>query len=96
MPINRRKKTREHDVTGRYLAGDFDEDNADKQQRFSNRSKNATQDKIEKTTAARRPPMSPTPPALNRFPSARSFKSIRSSVKSNTKGPSGSASRARR
>ncbi len=53
MAINRRKKTREHDVTGRYLAGDFDEDNADKQQRFSNRSKNATQDKIEKTTAMR-------------------------------------------
>ena len=53
MPPRRRKSTREHDVTGRDLAGDFDEDNADKQQRFSNRSKNATQDKIEKTTAMR-------------------------------------------
>src|SRR5207245_4949390 len=36
-----------------YLAGDFDEDHADKQQRFSSRSKNAQQEKIEKTTAMR-------------------------------------------
>ena len=53
MPARKRKSTREHDVTGRYLAGDFDEDHADKSQRFSNRNKNAQQDKMEKTTAMR-------------------------------------------
>ena len=53
MSARRRKSSREQDVTGRYLAGDFDEDHADKKQRFSDRSKNATQDKIEKTTAMR-------------------------------------------
>ena len=49
----RRKKTREQDITGRFLAGDFDEDHADKQQRFSARSKGAEQDKILKTAAMR-------------------------------------------
>src|SRR6187401_1656837 len=52
MP-KRRKKTREHDVTERYLAGDFDEDAVDSKERFSDRSKNAQQDKIAKTTAMR-------------------------------------------
>ena len=49
----RRKKTREQDITGRFLAGDFDEDHADKQQRFSARSKGAQQDKILRTAALR-------------------------------------------
>lgn len=53
MAIRRRKSSREQDVTGRYLAGDFDEDHADKKQRFTDRSKNAQQNKMEKTTAMR-------------------------------------------
>ena len=53
MSARRRKKTREQDVTGRYLAGDMDEDAVDHEQRFSQRSKNAQQDKILRTAAMR-------------------------------------------
>ena len=49
----RRKKTREQDITGRFLAGDFDEDHADTQQRFGARSKGAQQGKILRTAALR-------------------------------------------
>lgn len=49
----RRKKTREQDITGRFHAGDFDEDHADTQQRFSARSKGAQQGKILRTAALR-------------------------------------------
>jgi ribosome biogenesis GTPase len=52
MP-KRRKKDREQDVTGRYLAGDFDDDAVEVEQRFSARSKNAQQDKIVRTAALR-------------------------------------------
>ena len=52
MP-KRRKQSREHDVTERYLAGDYDEDAVDSKERFSDRSKNAQQDKMAKTTAMR-------------------------------------------
>jgi len=53
MSARRRKKTREQDVTGRYLAGDMDEDAVEHAQRFSDRNKNAQQDKILKTAAKR-------------------------------------------
>src|SRR5688500_17746357 len=53
MSARRRKKTREQDVTGRYLAGDMDEDAVEHEQRFSDRNKNAQQDKILKTAAKR-------------------------------------------
>jgi ribosome biogenesis GTPase len=53
MSARRRKKTREQDVTGRYLAGDFDEDAVEAAQRFSRRSKNAERDKILRTAAMR-------------------------------------------
>jgi ribosome biogenesis GTPase len=50
----RRKNTRGHDVTERYLAGDdLDGDALEQGQRFSNRSKNAEQEKILKTAALR-------------------------------------------
>jgi ribosome biogenesis GTPase len=57
MP-GRRKKPRENDLAERYRAGDFDkqemyEEDEDQSQRFSNRNKNAEQDKIEKTGALR-------------------------------------------
>jgi ribosome biogenesis GTPase len=52
MP-KRRKQDREQDVTERYLAGDFDDDAVDSGERFSNRSKNAQQDKMERTAALR-------------------------------------------
>src|SRR5918993_4039855 len=53
MSARRRKKTREQDVTGRYLAGDMDEDAVEHEQRFSDRNKNAQQEKILKTAAKR-------------------------------------------
>jgi ribosome biogenesis GTPase len=50
----RRKKPRENDLAERYRRGDFDksemfEEDEDQSERFSNRNKNAQQDKIEKT-----------------------------------------------
>jgi ribosome biogenesis GTPase len=53
MSARRRKKTREQDLTGRYLAGDLDEDQVDSSQRFSERSKNAQQEKILRTSLMR-------------------------------------------
>ena len=54
----RRKKPRENDLAERYRAGDFDkqemfEEDEDQSERFSNRNKNAQQDKIEKTAVLR-------------------------------------------
>ena len=49
----RKKKSREQDLTGQYLSGQFDEDDVDKGQRFSQRSKTAQQDKMMKTAAMR-------------------------------------------
>jgi ribosome biogenesis GTPase len=50
----RRKNAREHDVTERYLAGDdFDQDSVEQEQRFTNRSRNAEQEKILRTAAMR-------------------------------------------
>lgn len=53
MSARRRKKKREQDLTGRYLAGDLDEDQVDSSQRFSRRSKFAEQEKILRTAALR-------------------------------------------
>ncbi|MEA2734354.1 MAG: ribosome biosis GTPase / thiamine phosphate phosphatase [Humisphaera sp.] len=53
MSARRRKKAREQDVTERYLAGDMDEDAVEHEQRFSDRNKNAQQDKMIKTAAKR-------------------------------------------
>src|SRR5215217_3024250 len=53
MSARRRKKAREQDATRRYLAGDMDEDAVEHEQRFSDRNKNAQQDKILKTSAMR-------------------------------------------
>ena len=53
MSARRRKKDREQDVTERYLAGDFDDDAVESEERFSSRSKNAQQEKILRTAAMR-------------------------------------------
>src|ERR1044071_4659456 len=54
MSSRRRKKgPREKDLTSRYLSGGFDEDRVDQQQRFTDRSKNAEQNKILKTALMR-------------------------------------------
>src|SRR5689334_22813323 len=54
MSSRRRKKgPREKDLTGRYLSGGFDEDRVEQQQRFTDRSKNAEQNKILKTAMMR-------------------------------------------
>lgn len=45
----RRPKPTQHELTTRYNAGDLDEDNVDSSQRFTDRAKHATQNKIEKT-----------------------------------------------
>ena len=55
---SKRKKPRENDLAERYRAGDFEkhelyEEDEDQSQRFSNRNKNAEQDKIEKTAVLR-------------------------------------------
>jgi ribosome biogenesis GTPase len=48
-----RKPPREKDLTSRYLQGDSEADRLDSHQKFSQRSKNAQQDKIEKTALIR-------------------------------------------
>jgi ribosome biogenesis GTPase len=53
MSERRRKRSREQDVTARYLSGDFDEDRVEQGERFSERSKHATQRKLERTVAMR-------------------------------------------
>ncbi|HEY8668190.1 MAG TPA: ribosome small subunit-dependent GTPase A, partial [Tepidisphaeraceae bacterium] len=54
MSERRRKKgPREKDLTGRYFSGDMDEDRIDPGQRFSQRNKDAQQNKILRTTALR-------------------------------------------
>jgi len=54
----KRKQPRENDLAERYRAGDFDKDqlfeiDEDQTQKYSNRNKNAQQDKIEKTSLLR-------------------------------------------
>jgi ribosome biogenesis GTPase len=49
----RKKQSREQDLTGQFLSGQFDEDDVDKGQRFSNRSKTAQHDKMMRTAALR-------------------------------------------
>jgi ribosome biogenesis GTPase len=49
----RRKAPREKDLTSRYLSGGMDEDRVEKQERFTDRSKNAEQNKILKTAMMR-------------------------------------------
>src|SRR5205809_963370 len=51
MPPRRRKGPREKDLTSRYFSGHYDEDRAEQQERFSDRSKHAQQNKILKTAA---------------------------------------------
>jgi hypothetical protein len=53
MSQRRRKGPREKDLTSRYLSGGFDEDRIEQQQRFTDRSKHAEQNKILKTTLMR-------------------------------------------
>ena len=54
MSSRRRKKPRQNeDLAERYIQGDFEEENAEKEQRFTSRSKNAEQEKILKTAAMR-------------------------------------------
>jgi ribosome biogenesis GTPase / thiamine phosphate phosphatase len=53
MPSNRRKSTREKDLTSRFLDGEYDEDRLDKSQKFTDRNKHAQQNKIERTAQKR-------------------------------------------
>lgn len=53
MPGKPKKAQREKDLTGRYLSGRLDEDRVDKQERFSDRSAHAEQNRILKTSAMR-------------------------------------------
>src|SRR5688500_4613955 len=50
---HRKKGPREKDLTSRYMSGGMDEDRVDQQQRFTDRSKNAEQNKILKTALMR-------------------------------------------
>jgi ribosome biogenesis GTPase len=54
MSSRRRKKSpREKDLTSRYMSGGMDEDRVEQQERFTDRSKNAEQNKILKTAMMR-------------------------------------------
>src|SRR5690349_20831991 len=53
MPGKPRKSPREKDITSRYVSGHYDEDRAHKKHRFTDRSANAEQNKIEKTAQLR-------------------------------------------
>jgi ribosome biogenesis GTPase len=53
MSGNRKKGPREKDLTSRYLTGNLDEDRVDSQQRFSRRSADAQQRKMERTALLR-------------------------------------------
>src|SRR5690348_10155226 len=53
MSRKSRKAPREKDLTSRYLSGGMDEDRIEQSQRFSDRNKNAQQDKMEKTALLR-------------------------------------------
>jgi ribosome biogenesis GTPase len=53
MPGKRRKSTREKDLTSRFLDGDYDEDRLERGQKFTDRSKNAQQNKMERTAILR-------------------------------------------
>jgi len=48
-----RKSQREKDLTSRYFSGDFDEDRSEAKQRFTARSRDAQQNKIERTAVLR-------------------------------------------
>jgi ribosome biogenesis GTPase len=53
MSERRHKTRRQKDVTSSYLSGDLDEDRLESEQRFTQRSKGAQQDKMEKTALLR-------------------------------------------
>ncbi|MDP9175084.1 MAG: ribosome small subunit-dependent GTPase A [Planctomycetota bacterium] len=53
MNNQRKKPPREKDLTSRFFSGDLETDRVPKQQRFTNRSKNAQQEKIERTAVLR-------------------------------------------
>jgi len=53
MSERRHKTRRQKDVTSSFLSGDLDEDRMESQQRFSHRSRDAQQDKMEKTALLR-------------------------------------------
>src|SRR6185295_2502505 len=53
MTHRRRKSPREKDLTSRYMSGGLDVDRVDPKERFTDRSKNAEQNKILKTSAMR-------------------------------------------
>ncbi len=48
-----KRSPREKDLTSRYLSGSMDEDRVEQQQRFTDRNKQAQQNRIEKTTQQR-------------------------------------------
>jgi ribosome biogenesis GTPase len=50
---HRKKSPREKDLTSRYMSGGMDADRVEQQERFTDRSKNAEQNKILKTSAMR-------------------------------------------
>jgi ribosome biogenesis GTPase / thiamine phosphate phosphatase len=53
MPRKGQKPNRQKDLTARYLAGELDDEGIESQQRFSERSANAQQDKILRTALLR-------------------------------------------
>src|SRR5687767_7376011 len=53
MSGNRRKGPREKDLTSRYFSGHYDEDRALPQERFTDRNKNAEQNRLVKTAQLR-------------------------------------------
>ena len=53
MAGKRKKSSRERDVTARYMAGDFEEDAQEAQERFSDRSAGAQQNKMLRTAEQR-------------------------------------------
>jgi ribosome biogenesis GTPase len=53
MSERRHKTRRQKDVTSSFLSGDLDEDRLESEQRFTQRSKGAQQDKMEKTALRR-------------------------------------------
>ena len=53
MSERRHKTRREKDITSRFLSGDLDQDRLESSQRFTPRSKNAEQNKIEQTALFR-------------------------------------------
>ena len=53
MSRRRRKSSREKNLTSSYFSGDIDEDRVEPRQRFTEKSKHAQQDKMERTAVSR-------------------------------------------